>query len=513
MILPKKLLQKLYTFASLKNIPTGVQLSVKNRLGDAVLLSIEELKIDKSSIPLEQITLQPQPPESIRASEISQSRPLKFPLGQSVLILLDIHHLLPGKHTLFFRFHTSPYGKLEFEVQDSLESDSNALIRIPRSSVDDYSTEIAEERRQFIEKTLGKKINHIAKYSFDPHTVKGNIENFAGVAQVPLGFAGPLHIRGEHAQGEYYIPFATTEGSLVASYNRGMKVLNLCGGIKCTVLGDAMQRAPVFVFEDARQGREFIHWIINNLDQIRTTAEGTSTVARLIAIDPYQASKLVFLRFNFTTGDAAGQNMVGRAVFAACHWILESYPGIKHFYLESGLAADKKASHINITQPRGKRVTAEVWIKREILIRHLRVKPETLVNHYGIANIGSIFAGATSNVLQSANALAAIFIATGQDVANVAESSAGIIYVELTESGDLYASLTLPSLVVATYGGGTGLSTQRECLELMDCYGEGKVNKFAEIVTGAVAAGELSLAAAISSSDWVSAHEQYGRNR
>jgi hydroxymethylglutaryl-CoA reductase (NADPH) len=162
---------------------------------------------------------------------------------------------------------------------------------------------------------------------------------------------------------------------------------------------------------------------------------------------------------------------------------------------------------------RGKRVTAEAVIKRDALIQRMRVEPESLAYHNGIANVGAILSGANNNGLHSANAITAMFIATGQDVANVAESSAGLIYTELTPERDLYISITIPSLIVATYGGGTGLATQRECLELLGCHGKGKVNKLAEIIAGAVLAGEISLAAAISSSDWVSSHEQYGRNR
>jgi hydroxymethylglutaryl-CoA reductase (NADPH) len=236
-------------------------------------------------------------------------------------------------------------------------------------------------------------------------------------------------------------------------------------------------------------------------------------VAKLAYVDPYLASKFAYLRFNFTTGDAAGQNMVGRATFAACSWILDQYPGIQHFYLESNLATDKKASQVNIMHTRGKRVTAEATIKRDVLEQHLRVEPESLFYHSSVSNVGSILSGANNNGAQSANGITAMFIATGQDVANVSESSAAIIYTELTPEKDFYVSITIPSLIVATYGGGTGLATQKECLEILGCYGTGKVKKFAEIVAGVVAAGELSLGAAISSSDWVSSHERYGRNR
>jgi hydroxymethylglutaryl-CoA reductase (NADPH) len=249
------------------------------------------------------------------------------------------------------------------------------------------------------------------------------------------------------------------------------------------------------------------------MDKIREEAEATSSVAKLQYIDPYLASKFAYLRFNFSTGDAAGQNMVGRATFAACGWILDNYPAIRHFYLESNLATDKKASQINLMHTRGKRVTAEAVIKRNALIEQMRVEPESLFYHFNVANVGAILSGANNNGAHSANAITAIFIATGQDVANVAESSAGILYAEMTPEKDLYISITIPSLIVATYGGGTSLATQRECLELLGCVGKGKVHKLAEIVAGVVLAGEISLASAISSSDWVSSHERYGRNR
>ncbi|MCB0008609.1 MAG: hydroxymethylglutaryl-CoA reductase, partial [Anaerolineales bacterium] len=304
-----------------------------------------------------------------------------------------------------------------------------------------------------------------------------------------------------------------TEGTLVASYNRGIKLLNLSGGVTATVIGDAMQRAPVFVFENARDCRTFKEWVDANTQRIREEAEATSSVAKLQYIDSYLSNKFVYLRFNYSTGDAAGQNMVGRATFAACSWILDQYPGIKHFYLESNFATDKKASQINVMRTRGKRVVAEATVPRDVLIQNMRVEPESLNYHNQVANVGAFISGANNNGAHSANGITAMFIATGQDVANVSESSAGILYTELTPENDLYISVTIPSLIVATYGGGTGLATQRECLDVLGCVGKGKVNKLAEIIAGVVLAGELSLGSAISSSDWVSSHEQYGRNR
>jgi hydroxymethylglutaryl-CoA reductase (NADPH) len=513
MFIPSMLLKRLYTFSSLQNVPGGVQFSVKNRLSDAHLTGITYIKVNGKPFPLDRTILRLPDGSQVLAKNLSKDHPLNFPLRQVLEIFGPIEHLETGKHMVEIGFKAEPFGELKFDVEDSISESSDNLIRIPRDQVDNYSTQIIQERQKFVEQFTGTPLKHISNYSFDAHLTAGNIENFTGVAQVPLGFAGPLHIDGEHASGDFLIPLATTEGTLVASYNRGIKLVNLCGGVKCTVVADAMQRAPVFVFENARQGRDFIVWVMANLSKIREEAEATSHVARLLDIDPYLASKFVYLRFNYTTGDAAGQNMVGRATFAACSWIIDNYAGIQKFYLESNFATDKKASQINIMRTRGKRVTAEALIKRDVLIQHMRVEPESLAYHYQVANIGSIMSGANNNGLHSANAITAIFIATGQDVANVSESSAGLLYAELTPEHDLYISITIPSLIVATYGGGTGLPTQRECLETLGCYGKGKVHRLAEIVAGAVLAGELSLASAISSSDWVSSHEKYGRNR
>ncbi len=250
------------------------------------------------------------------------------------------------------------------------------------------------------------------------------------------------------------------------------------------------------------------------MDDIKAVCAESDPFVTLKYVDYYLANKFAFTRFNYTTGDAAGMNMVGKATFAACNWILENCQGveIQHFYLESNFATDKKASMINSMRSRGKRVTAEVVVQRDVLRDIMDADTESIERHAKIANVGGMLAGVNNNGCHAANAITAIFIATGQDVANVAESSAGIVYTELTPEKDLYMSITLPSLIVATVGGGTGLPTQRESLEVMGCAGVGKVMKFAEIVAGTVLAGEISLAAAISSLDWVSSHEQLGRN-
>jgi hydroxymethylglutaryl-CoA reductase (NADPH) len=377
---------------------------------------------------------------------------------------------------------------------------------------DDYAPAPIAARQRFVEEMTGVKLEHVGRYSFDAQVARGNIENFTGVAQVPIGFAGPLTINGEHAAGDFLIPLATTEGSLVASYNRGIKVLNLSGGATCTVSASAMQRAPVFVFDSAREARAFRDWTTDHLAEIRAAAERTDPFVKLSEIEIYLSNKFAYLRFDYDTGDAAGQNMVGLATSAACDWIGARVPGIRKLYLESNLATDKKSSQVNVLRTRGKRVTAEAVIPRAVLQEHMRATPESLHLHGRIANVGAMLSGANNNGLHSANAITAMFIATGQDVANVAEGSAGLLYGEVTPSGDFYLSITIPSLIVATHGGGTGLPTQRECLEVLGCRGKGKVNKLAEIIAGVVLAGEVSLAAAISANEWVSAHQMLGRN-
>jgi hydroxymethylglutaryl-CoA reductase (NADPH) len=511
--IPSMLLRQLYTYSSLENVEGGVRFGIKNRLNDAKLVGVREIRVGGTVVPLEKVRLVLEG-EGIEAGAVSKENPVDFPLRQVVHVVCAIPHLEHGKYAVGISVEAEPFGKLKFEVEDAVGSEpAQKRVTVPLDKDDNYSAEIIRKRQQFAEEYAGRKLEHLTHYSFDPATTQGNIENFTGVAQIPIGLAGPLKVDGEYAQGEFLIPLATTEGTLVASYNRGIKVLNLSGGVKCTVLSDRMQRAPVYVFDSAREARDFRDWVDQHEEEIREQAESTSSVAKLLEIDIYLSNKFAYLRFNYSTGDAAGQNMVGRATFAACSWINEQHDNIRHFYLESNFATDKKASQINVMRTRGKRVVAEATVPRDVLIENMRVEPETLQYHSGVANVGAFISGANNNGAHSPNAITAMFIATGQDVANVSESSAGILYSEVTAAGDLYISLTIPSLIVATYGGGTGLPTQRECLEILGCWGRNRVRKLAEIVAGVALAGELSLGAAISALDWVSSHEEYGRNR
>lgn len=390
---------------------------------------------------------------------------------------------------------------------------TNPPKSIPRISGNNFQPEIIKERQDFIARETGVAIPHIAHSSIDPKSLIGNIENSIGVTQMPLGLAGPILIDGEHAKGHFYVPMATTEGTLVASYSRGMRVLSACGGAKTTIIERYMQRAPVFHFDNAREAREFGVWLRTNFQGIKKAAESTTSVGKLSHIEEYGVSKMWYTRFNFTTGDAAGQNMCGKAAQAACIWIKQNYPGKMRFTLSGAIDTDKKHSHINTLHSRGARVVVEATLNRDTLKQITRADTRDLYRARQVSMVGGVLAGTTNNGVHSANGIAATFIATGQDEANVAESQAGITYVELLDNGDLYWSLTMPSLIVATYGGGTGLATQRECLEMMGCYGTGKVGKLIEIIAGTVLAGEISLSAAVVANEWVESHDKHGRNR
>jgi hydroxymethylglutaryl-CoA reductase (NADPH) len=292
-----------------------------------------------------------------------------------------------------------------------------------------------------------------------------------------------------------------------------MKLCREAGGITTTVLDDRMQRAPVFSFESAREARAFAEWLDAHFEPIAAAAATTTSSGRLLDIQKFSVSKLLYTRFNYSTGDAAGQNMTGKATFAACAWIKQNYPGELHFLLEGQFATDKKTSVVNMLHTRGKRVVAEITLPAALVEEQMHATTDKLYAARMRGQLGAIMSVTNNNGNHSANGLTAMFIATGQDVANVAESSALYGFSELLPNGDFYASVTLPSLIIATYGGGTGLATQRECLEMLGCYGQGKALKLAEIMAATVLAGELSLGSAVVAEEWVEAHDKHGRNR
>lgn len=375
-------------------------------------------------------------------------------------------------------------------------------------------------RRKALEEILGTSLPAIGSTIIDFVEIYGrNIESPIGAIQIPLGIAGPLKINGDYAKGEYYIPLATTEGALVASVNRGCKALTLSGGVYTKIFFDGMTRAPLFSLPTIRDVYKFIKWINTNFDKIKSVAESITRHGRLLRMDPFVLGNNVWLRFIYTTGDAMGMNMVTIATDKACKYIISNYPGkIDYITLDGNLCVDKKPSALNLLYGRGKTVVAEAIVKREIIEEVLKTTPERIVD----VNIRKNMLGSARSVSMAynahiANIVAAIFIATGQDLAQIVESSMGYTWAELRDR-DLYISVTLPSLEVGTIGGGTWLPTQREALSILGVAGEGErpgdnAKKFAEIIASAVLAGELNSLAVLATRELARSHEELYRGK
>ena len=343
---------------------------------------------------------------------------------------------------------------------------------------------------------------------------RGNIENYIGMSQVPTGIAGPLIVNGKYANGSFYIPLATTEGALVASYNRGMKACAEAGGIRSVCLQQGVQRSPYFKFESLTNALSFVQWIDLHKFSFAAIVSQASSYANLRTVKPVIEGNSVILIFEYTTGDAAGQNMVTVCTDRVCRYIMENCPRKpKLWYLESNYSGDKKATSLSFNHVRGKKVSSEVVLSREIVKKVLKSTPEQMATYWQASTLAVTQSGAIGAQGHIANGLTALFIACGQDVACISESSVSLTRMEVTDKGELYASLTLPSLIVGTIGGGTGLPTQKQSLELMDCYGEGKAQKFAEICCAVSLAGELSIASAMAVHHFCSAHESLGRKK
>jgi hydroxymethylglutaryl-CoA reductase (NADPH) len=291
-----------------------------------------------------------------------------------------------------------------------------------------------------------------------------------------------------------------------------MAALTRAGGVHSRVHEDENRVAPVFFCRDVAAAYDFARDLPNRLAEIRAEAEATTRHGKLLRLECYPAGREVLVNFCYSTGDAQGMNMILKATERACHWILR-HSAAARFLIFSGLESEKRASGFLFPGGKGKKVTAGARLPRDILAAYLHVTPEKLVDLWHHTMIGHTQAGALGYNGHYANGLAALFIACGQDVGNIVNSAVGITNFELTEEGDLYASVTLPSLTAATVGGGTALGTGRECLGMLGCAGPERAKKFAEIVAATLLAGELSMGAAIASGEFVAAHEAYGRNR
>lgn len=349
----------------------------------------------------------------------------------------------------------------------------------------------------------------------DFENLHGNIENYIGMSLVPTGVIGPLHILGTAARGDFFVPLATSEGALVASYDRGARATRMAGGITSICLTEGVQRSPVFRFRSIAELGAFISWALIQQERMPEIVAQHSRFAQLQDMKSTIEGNQLILTFEFTTGDAAGQNMVTLCTDAICKYLVEHAPVKPDFwFLEGNYSGDKKATALSFTNVRGKKVAAEVHLPRQIVERILRTTPEAMADYWQASTVGVIQSGAIGAQGHVANGLCALFIATGQDAACVAEAAVGITRMQVLPDGSgLYCSVTLPNLIVGTVGGGTGLPTQRECLKMLDCVGVGKARKFAEICAAVALAGEISIAAALSAGHFSQAHKKFGRKK
>jgi hydroxymethylglutaryl-CoA reductase (NADPH) len=383
--------------------------------------------------------------------------------------------------------------------------------RLPATT--DSSSEALLERRRRL-RAAGYGIDQISGcgVEIEPAKLAGSIEGFIGFSRVPLGVAGPVRIEGSAAQGEFFVPFATSEGTLVASFQHAFNAMSRCGSVVAQCGDERVGRAPCFEFASLREATEFARWLPSRFASLQETTESTSRYCRLRSASPSIVGNMAYVLFEFATGDAAGQNMVTLSTQAICERLLHDMPNPpRSWIIESMMSGDKRATPMAFRTARGRNVSAEILLPAKQVERYWRTSAADMERAwrqavYGAAQTGAI--GLQGNV---ANALAAIFIACGQDVACVAEATTALTRVEKTLAGEVYASITLPNLIVGTVGGGTYLPTAHECLAMLGCVGSGHARKFAEICAAVALAGELAIVGAMSSGQFATAHASGGR--
>lgn len=347
----------------------------------------------------------------------------------------------------------------------------------------------------------------------EPEIYSANIENFIGTVKLPVGIIGPLRINGLNAHGDYHVPMATTEAALVASYARGAYAATKAGGVSTALLYEGVIRTPAFVFESLLDAGLFVEWVVRNIETLKTAAETTTVHGKLVSVEPMVDNNVVFLICRYTTGDAAGQNMVTIATNALCEAIGADCPvHLKAWYIEGNFSGDKKASFLGLVTGRGRKVSASVTLPQLVVEKTLGTTVEAMLEYGQVANLGSHMSGQLGAQAHFANGLAALYIATGQDAACVAESAVGITRMERRGS-DLFCCVTMPNILVGSVGGGTSLPSQSAGLNIMGLKGAGKGAALAEVAAAVCLCGEISIVAAIAAGHFTRAHENLARKR
>lgn len=347
---------------------------------------------------------------------------------------------------------------------------------------------------------------------------KPTIENHAGFIRVPIGIAGPLLIHSpENNTSSVFAPLATVEPTLVASCSRGCKAFTLCGGLRFKVLCEGMSRAPVFCFRDTAAALAFAERVPSLHAQFKRDAEGTSRYARLQGLTPHIIGANVHVQFSYATGNAAGQNMVTIATQRACDMFLASggagEMGVVDFFIEGDVASDKKASWRNVVQPRGCQVLAWGEVTEEVCQSVLKCSTQRLYTLLMLMKEGQTRNGGFGCNVNTANVVAAMFIACGQDAGSIAESAWNQLTVTFdVQTKVLKLSLFFPSLPVGVVGGGTMYPSQKASLDLLDCQGPGGKRRLAGLIACFCMALDISTAAAIASGGFTDAHKKLARD-
>lgn len=402
-------------------------------------------------------------------------------------------------------------GKLRtFNLENDLDKDYARAVNI---------------RRQYIESKTDSDLSNLPYDTLDYNSIHGQCcENVIGAVQIPVGVAGPLLIDGV----QRYVPLATTEGALVASTSRGAKAISLAGGSRTELVRDGMTRAPLIQAPNISRCSELKRYIDNNFDTISAVFNSTSRYARLQSIQTTQSGRLLYVRMNASSGEAMGMNMVGKGSEAVMKYIVEEFNDVTVMSLSGNLCTDKKSSAINWTQGRGKSIVAECRLSYDIVSSILKSSPQKMVELNIAKNlIGSAMAGSIGGYnAHAANIVAAIFIATGQDPAQVVDSSQCMTTMECMASDnvdkpDLYITITMPCIEVGTIGGGTTLAPQRSMINLLGITRQhGDVvnadtelhsSQLARVIASTVMAGELSLMAAHAEGHLISSHLKLNR--
>ena len=450
--------------------------------------------------------------DSIAVAEIisvlEEKLSIKIPLdiNTSISTVKDIISLVK-KFSPENLMQVSKISSADFDFnENNLNSES-----IPRRT--EFDEDSRKERVEWLRKISGNELTYVVGKQFQTERLKGNIEHYIGMSQIPTGIAGPLKVNGEYAKGIFFVPLATTEGALVASVTRGMNVITKSGGASVHIISEQMTKAPMFIFRNIPDAVKFMKWVDNSDDKLKRIAHTASRFGRLVKIEKFLLGKRVILKLCYTTGDAMGANMITMCTQKVYEFILQNYSGIEDSLFQCNVEGEKKVSYMNFFTGRGKNVTAEVTIPKNIVEKFLHTTVDKVVMVAHNSYLGAMYSGMIGVNAHIANILTAVFIACGQDPAHVHDSSVGITVIERTKDGDLYVSVNIPSLEIGTVGGGTGLGTQRECLEIIGCAGSGKVNKLAEIIIASVLAGEISLSGSQSAGDFAFAHDKLGRNR